>query len=34
MLGRKKLGVTLKNQTHNKINCIDVLIFHVNFIMN
>ena len=34
MLGCKKLGVTLKNQPHNKINCIHVLIFQVNFIMN
>ena len=34
MLGYKKLDVTLKNQAHNKINCIDVLIFQVNFIMN
>ena len=34
MLGCKKLGVTLKNQAHNKINCIHVLIFQVNFIMN
>ena len=35
MLGCKKLGVTLKNQAHNKINCIHVLIFQVNnFIIN
>ena len=34
MLGCKKLGVTLKNQVHNKINCIHVLIFQVNFIIN
>ena len=34
MLGCKKLSVTLKNQAHNKINCIHVLIFQVNFIMN
>ena len=34
MLGCKKLGVTLKNQAHNKINSIHVLIFQVNFIMN
>ena len=30
----KKLGVTLKNQAHNKINCIHVLIFQVNFILS
>ena len=34
MLGCKKLSVTLKNQDHNKINCIHVLIFQVNFILN
>ena len=34
MLRYKKLGVTLKNQAHNKINCIHVLIFQVNFIIN
>ena len=34
MLGCKKLGVTLKNQAHNKINCIHVLIFQVHFVMN
>ena len=34
MLGCKTLGVTLKNQAHNKISCIDALIFQVNFIMN
>ena len=34
MLGCKKLGVTLKIQAHNKINCIHVLIFQVNFIIN
>ena len=33
MLGCKKLGVTLKNQAHNEINCIHVLIFQVNFIL-
>ena len=34
MFGCKKLGVTLKNQAHNKIDCIHALIFQVNFIMN
>ena len=34
MLGCKKLDVILKNQAHNKINCIHVLIFQVNFIIN
>ena len=34
MLGCKKLRVTLKNQAHNKINCIHVLIFQINFIIN
>ena len=34
MLRCKKLGDTLKNQAHNKINCIHVLIFQVNFIIN
>ena len=28
------MGVTVKNQGHNKINCIHVLIFEVNFIIN
>ena len=34
MFGCKKLRVTLKNQAHNKINCIHVLILQVNFILN
>ena len=34
MLGCKRQGVTLKNQAHNKINCIHVLIFQVNFTIN
>ena len=31
MLGCKKMGVTLKKQAHNKINCIHVLIFSSKF---
>ena len=31
MLECKKLGVTLNNEAHNKINCIHALIFQVNF---
>ena len=34
MLGCEGLGVTLGNQAHNKIKCIHVLIFQVNFIIN
>ena len=31
MLGCKKLGVTLKNQAHNKINCIHAAHFSSKF---
>ena len=32
MLGCKKLGITLKTKQYNKINCIHVVIFQLNFI--